>query len=214
MEAALFNKAIEETNPTLRIDTLDQFAKQFPQSAHIGKANYLYYLAYRQLGDNKKALAAAETLLAKDRTHEDVMYFVAETYFSQKREFTKVLALSGMILNIVNNGEKPENLSPAEWVKQKETLTQQAHYMTGTTHIYQEHFALADKSLRLALNSGKMSDTMRAGVLTSLGWSNYKLKNIPDSIKFYEQCAAIPGPLQTAAAQSVVSIRNEYGLAQ
>ena len=86
--------------------------------------------------------------------------------------------------------------------------------MTGTSYLYQERFALADKSLRQALSTGRMPDSMRASVLTSLGWSNYKLKSIPDSVKFYEQCAAIPGPLQSAAAQSVVSIKNEYGLAQ
>jgi hypothetical protein len=119
-----------------------------------------------------------------------------------------------MILDLVNGRPKPENMPDADWAKQKETLTLQAHYMTGTTYVYQDQFAAADKSLRSALIAGKLSDSLRAGILTSLGWSNYKLKNIPDSIKFYEQCAAISGPLQNAAAQSVNSIKNEYGLAQ
>jgi outer membrane protein assembly factor BamD (BamD/ComL family) len=214
MEAALFNKAIEEPNATVRLDTLDQFVKQFPQSIHLTKVSYLYYLVYRQLGDKTKALTAAEQILTKDRTREDLLYFVAETYFAQKREPAKVLTYSGMMLELVNSKPKPENLSDAEWEKQKETLTQQSHYMTGMIHLSQEQFGLADKGLRLALAAGKMSETMRATVLTSLGWSNYKTKNIPDAIKFYTQCATIPGPLQNPAAQSAASIKNEYGLSE
>ncbi len=214
MEAALFNKAVEETNATVRLDTLDQFVKQFPQSAHLSKVGYLRYLAYRQLGDNKKAFTVAEQIVVRDRTREDLLYFVAETYFSQKRELANVLAYAAAMLDLMNAKSKPENLSDAEWAKQKETITLQSRYMMGTTHIYQEQFSLADKNLRLALGAGAMSEAMRSSILTSLGWANYKIKNIPDAIKFYEQCAAIPGPLQTAAAQSLASIKNEYGLAQ
>ena len=59
MEAALFNKAIQETDPTRRLETLNDFIRQFPQSLHISKINYLFYLAYRELGDKSKALSAA-----------------------------------------------------------------------------------------------------------------------------------------------------------
>ncbi|MEO8126670.1 MAG: hypothetical protein ABJF23_30125 [Bryobacteraceae bacterium] len=214
MEASLFNKAIAENNPTVRLDTLDQFLKQFSQSAHISKVNYLRYQAYRDLKDNKNALAVAEQIVAKDQSREDLLYFVAESYFTQKRELARVLLLSQAMLDVVNTKAKPENLSDAEWGKQKATITLQAHYMTGTTLIYQEQFSQADKSLRLALADGGMSDATRAGILTSLAWANYKVKNIPDAINFYQQCAAIPGPLQTPAAQSIVSIKNEYGLSQ
>jgi tetratricopeptide (TPR) repeat protein len=214
MEASLFNKAIAENNPTVRLDTLDQFLKQFPQSAHISKVNYLRYQAYRDLKDNKNALTVAEQIVAKDQSREDLLYFVAETYFAQKRELAKVLILSRAMLDVVTTKPKPQNLSESEWAKQKATITLQAHYMMGTTFAYQEQFAQADKNLRLALADGGMSEATRAGILTSIAWANYKIKNIPEAIKFYEQCASIPGPLQTPATQSAASIRNEYGLAQ
>ena len=139
---------------------------------------------------------------------------MAESYFAQRRDLAKVITYSKMILDLVNGAPKPDYMSDADWAKQRETLTLQAHYMSGTIQVQQEQFALGDKSLRSALAQGRMNDAMRAGILTSLGWSNYKLKNIPDAIKFYEQCAAISGPLQKAAAQSVTSIKNEYGLVQ
>jgi len=50
--------------------------------------------------------------------------------------------------------------------------------------------------------------------LPSLAWSNYKNKNIADAIHFYQLCAEIPGPLQTAAGQSVTFNKNEYGMVQ
>jgi tetratricopeptide (TPR) repeat protein len=214
MEAGLFNKAIQETNPTVRLEILNQFTKQFPQSPHMSKVTYLYYLAYREMGDKNKALGLAEQILTKDRSREDVLYFVAETYFGQKRELGKVLSYSAMMLDLVNGKPKPEGMSDAEWAKQRETLIQQSHYMSGMSHVYQERFGAADKELRLALNSGRMSDQKRASILTSLGWSNYKNKSIPDAIHFYQLCAEIPGPLQAAAGQSVTSIKNEYGMVQ
>ena len=214
MEAALFNRAVAETNPTVRLDTLDQFLKQFPESVHVPKINYLRYLAYRQVGDTNKALTLAEQIVVRDQTREDLLYLVAATYFAQKRQLDKVLTYSAAMLDLMKSKSKPENLSDAEWAKQKETITLQSHYMIGTTHIYEEQFALADRNLRLALGEGGVGEAMRSSILTSLGWANYKIKNIPDAMRFYEQCAAIPGPLQSAAAQSLASIKNEYGLAQ
>ena len=55
-------------------------------------------------------------------------------------------------------------------------------------------------------------DQLTATMLTSLGWANYKLKNITDALRFYEQCTKISGPLQQNAQQSIVSIKSEYAL--
>src|SRR5205085_2401973 len=65
MEAILFNKAVEEKLPTVRLQILDEFVREYPQSMHMAKVNYLYYIAYRQMPDDAKALAAAEQILKK-----------------------------------------------------------------------------------------------------------------------------------------------------
>ncbi len=108
---------------------------------------------------------------------------------------------------------KPEGRQDDEWSRQVGTLTTQAHWMIGMSQIYQEQFGAANQELRAALISGS-ADSIRPALLTNLGWANYKLKNIPDAIKFYQECAAIPSAYQKAAEDSVKGIKSEYGLVQ
>jgi tetratricopeptide (TPR) repeat protein len=212
-EAALFNKALQEADPSVRIEILNQYLQQYPQSIHINKVNYLYYLAYREMKDEKRAMAMAEQILTKDQTREDVLYYVAESLFKQKRDLAKVIVYSQEILDLVKR-PKPEGRQDDEWNRQVSILTSQAHWMIGMSEIYREQFASANQELRAALAGGSSSDSMRPALLTNLAWANYKLKNIPDAIKFYQECAAIPSAYQKAAADSVKGIKSEYGLVQ
>ena len=212
-EAALFNKALQEADPSVRIEILNQYVQQYPQSIHINKVNYLYYLAYREMKDEKRAMAMAEQILTKDQTREDVLYHVAESLFKQKRDLPKVIAYSQEILDLVKR-PKPEGRQDDEWNRQVSILTSQAHWMIGMSEIYREKFASANQELRAALAGGNSADSMRPALLTNLAWANYKLKNIPDAIKFYQECAAIPSAYQKAAEDSVKGIKSEYGLVQ
>jgi tetratricopeptide (TPR) repeat protein len=213
-EAMLFNKAVAENDPATRIQILNKFVLEFPQSVHLSKVNYLYFAAFRRTGDEKRSLAIAEQILQKDQTREDVLAFVAETYFRQKRELDKVLSYSIMMLDLVNGKPKPDGVSDEEWSAQRANITLQSHWMIGTVHGYREQWVAADRELRAALALHSRSDQMSAGILTSLAWANYKLKNVADAIRFYQDCAKIQGPYQAAANQSVLSIKSEYGLAQ
>jgi tetratricopeptide (TPR) repeat protein len=212
LEAALFNRSVQETNLAAKISALDQFSRAFPQSVHMNKVNYLYFIAYRQAHDDKKALAIAEQILQKDQTREDVLAYVADVYFRQKRELDRVISYSTLMMDLVNGKPKPDGVSDEDWARQRTNLTFSAHWMIGTAHVYREQWSAADKELRAALAMHGGSDQMTAGILTSLGWASYKLRNVGDALKFYEQCTKIPGTFQKTAEQSILSIKNEYAL--
>jgi tetratricopeptide (TPR) repeat protein len=212
-EAALFNKAIEEISPAARIEILNQFVQQFPQSVHLNKVDYLSYLAYREMKDEKKAMSMAKQILSKDRTREDLLYYLAEDLFRQKQDLAKIIAYSQDILDLVKR-PKPDGRQDDEWNRQVNLMTTQAHWMIGMSEIYQERFAQANNELRAALAMGSYADSIRPALLTNLGWANYKTRNIPDAIKFYKDCAAIPSPYQKAAEDSMKGIKNEYGLVE
>jgi hypothetical protein len=112
----------------------------------------------------------------------------------------------------VNNREKPDNLTEDDWAKQKQMLIQQSNWMIGSTRIAQEHWAEADKSFRVALQSTAQGSDLAAALLSNLGWVNYKLRNIPEALKMYQQCSGIRGPFQAQASQSIQSIKAEYNL--
>jgi tetratricopeptide (TPR) repeat protein len=213
VEAILFNRALEEVDSKRRIQLLSVFEKNFPASSHLGKVRYLFFLTHREAQDHTKAMAAAEAVLERDKTREDVLFYAAQTYFVTKREPAKVLSYSSMVLDLLTTKQKSDDISDEAWEKQKSMLTHYSHWMIGMTNLGQERFAEADKSLHTALATiGTHGADQRAAILTNLGWANYKLRNIPVAINYYEQCAAIRGPLQAAAAQSIVSIKSEYNL--
>ena len=129
-----------------------------------------------------------------------------------KRAPEKVLLYAGLSLDIVNTKEKPEEISEADWTSQKTMITQQANWMIGSTRIAQERWAEADKALRVSLSSAAPGSDMAAALLSNLGWANYKLRNIPEALKLYQQCASIHSTFQAQASQSITSIKAEYNL--
>ena len=81
--------------------------------------------------------------------------------------------------------------------------------MIGFVSFQAEKWEAADQAFRAAL-PGVTDLRFRAEVLGSLGWANYKLKNISDAVKFYIDCTNIPGPYQQAAAKTLNNITAEY----
>ncbi|HUS06716.1 MAG TPA: hypothetical protein VMZ52_10485 [Bryobacteraceae bacterium] len=211
-EAALFNRALEEQDAHKKLELLDQFAGMFPQSIHLNKVVYLNFLTYRKLGDDKGALAIAESILVKDQTREDVVLFAMANYFAERRNLDKVLAYSTMLLDLINGKPKPDSMTDAEWSKQKETITVQTHWMAGNTYMHLERWAAADKEIRATLPLAAGNASMTAGLLTSLAWANYKLKNIPEALKLYQDVSNLGPEYRTNATQSIASIKGEYAL--
>jgi tetratricopeptide (TPR) repeat protein len=85
----------------------------------------------------------------------------------------------------------------------------QAYYMIGSVNFQAEKWEAADQAFRAALPN--LTDPrFRAEVLNSLGWANYKLKNMPDALKFYVDCTNIPGPYQLAASKTLNTITAEF----
>ena len=102
-----------------------------------------------------------------------------------------------------------KGISAADWARNKTTELTQANYMIGSVNFQAEKWEAADQAFRAALPN--LTDSrFRAEVLNSLGWANYKLKNVSDAIKFYIDCTNIPGPFQLAASKTLNTITAEY----
>ena len=134
---------------------------------------------------------------------------VAESYFKSGKDPNRVLSLSRKAIERLNTADKPDGMTAADWTRNKTAELTQANYMIGAVSFQQEKWDAADQAFRAALPN--LTDPrFRAEVLNSLGWANYKLKNVSDAIKFYIECTNIPGPLQQVAAKTVNTITAEY----
>ena len=210
-EVEAYNQAVTAKNPGDRIKLLEQFLKNYPDTKHAPDIEIMMYLTYREQGDAAKTFTAAEKVVAHNDTREDAMLLVAESYFKAGRDQNAVLSLSKKAIDRLNKAEKPEGLSDADWARNKTTELTQAYYMIGSVNFQAEKWEAADQAFRAALPN--LTDPrFRAEVLNSLGWANYKLKNMPDALKFYVDCTNIPGPYQLAASKTLNTITAEFRL--
>jgi tetratricopeptide (TPR) repeat protein len=208
-EDEAYKVAVTAKSPADRIGLLEAFLKNHPQTKRAGDIEIAVFLAYREQGDSAKALDAAEKLVAHNDTREDAMLLVAESYFKAGKDPDRVVTLSKKAIARLNRAEKPDGMSAADWARNKATELTQANYMIGSISFRAEKWDEADQAFRAALPN--LTDTrFRAEVLNSLGWANYKLRNISDSIKFYVECTNIPGPLQQSASKTLNTITAEY----
>jgi tetratricopeptide (TPR) repeat protein len=208
-EAEAYQEAVTTKNPADRIKLLEAFLKNYPQTKRSGDIEIAMFLTYREQGDAAKALAAAEKLVAHNDTREDAMLLVAESYFKSGRDPNLVVSLSRKAIDRLSKADKPEGKSDADWARTKTAEITQANYMIGAVNFQAEKWEVADQAFRAALPN--LTDPrFRAEALSSLGWANYKLKNVSDAIKFYVDCTNIPGPFQLAASKTLNTITAEY----
>ena len=208
-ELEAYQAAVTTKNPADRLKLLEEFLKTHPQTKRADDVEIAVFLTYREQGDAVKALAAAEKLIAHNDTRQDAMLLVAESYFKSGRDPNAVLSLSRKVIDRLNKAEKPQGVSDADWARDKTSELTQAHYMIGSVSFQAEKWEAADQAFRAALPN--LTDPrFRAEVLNSLGWANYKLKNVSDSIKFYIDCTNIPGPFQLLASKTLNTITAEY----
>ena len=208
-EYSLYSGAMQTQDPRKRIELADALTARNPKSQYLPALAELRFNSYRQLGDNAGALAAAEKTLGTDQSQEDILIFVAYQYAEKKRDPDKVLAYSAKVVELMDTKPKPEGVSDDDWAKKKKTMSGLAHNISGKTLFEQKKLAAADKELRAALPLVEGNDQLKAETLFDLGLANYKMKNIPDALKFNQQCAAIKSPYQAKAAENVRAMKGQ-----
>lgn len=209
-EYALYAAALQTGDPKKKIELIEGLQERNPQTEYLAKALPYQFLAYRQAGDNVKAVAIAEKVLATDQSNEDMLLVVADSYMQKNREPDKVLAYSAKMIELINGKPKPEGVADADWEKRKQLISGLGHLMSGKIYYNQGKFGQADKELRAALPFLEGNATLKAETLFHLGMSNYKMEKISEALKYYQQTAAIRSPYQAQAQKNVTAIRAQY----
>jgi tetratricopeptide (TPR) repeat protein len=209
-EYSLYATALQTPDPRKKIELIEALQQRAPQSEYLAKSQPALFLAYRQAGDNDKAVAVAEKVLATDQSNEDMLLVVADSYLQKKREPDRVLAYSAKMIEVMNGKPKPEGVSDADWEGRKKLILGLGHWMTGKLYFGQNKYSLADKSLRQALPFVDSNTELKADTLFHLALANYKMEKIQDAVDFNKACAAIKSRYQAQAAKNLAAIRSQY----
>jgi len=232
-EYALYRVALESRDPKAVIEFAGALRDRDPKGDYAAKVVQPLFVAYRQAGDNAKAVALAEQTIAAGQMNEDMLLVVADSYMQQKKEPEKVHAYSAKIVELMGQKPKPEGVSDADWTARKNLVTGVAHYMNGKVYYNEANFGKADQALRAALPlvdaSLKTEEVhlattqgttttirraaepiMKAEVLYLLGFANYKLEKPQEAANYYRDCAALKSPYQALAAKNLLGLKNQY----
>jgi tetratricopeptide (TPR) repeat protein len=215
-EYSLYALALQSPDPRAKLKLVDALEAQSPASQYAPQLVTPRFQAYLQAGEAQKAIALAEKVVEKDQSNEDMLLAVADGYHAAKKDPAKVIELAQKAVQAANAKPKPEGVSEADWSKRKTLISGRAEYLAGVTYGEQSRWAEADRALRAALPAIKDNRPLTAEALFYLGLANYRLgekgqpERIRDAVRFNEQCAAIPGPLQAQARTNLKVIRSQY----
>ncbi len=207
-EYSLFAAALQSTDPKKKLELVNALRTRNGKSQYLPQMAQQEFLAYRQMGDNAKAVALAENILATDQTNEDMLLVVTDSYMQKKINADKVLTYSTKMVDVMSAKPKPEGVSDADWDKRKNLIIGLGHQWSGKTYMDQNKFAQADKELRLALPMISGDNNLKGETTFLLGLANYKMKKIPEAIRFNQMCAAIRSPYQAQAEKNIKAMQS------
>jgi tetratricopeptide (TPR) repeat protein len=192
-----------------RLDLLEDFLQRNKDSAYRHAAASLYLVTWRESGNGRNSLTAAEKILKLDDSNEDALLIVAGSYQDSQKDPQKLASYANRILVAINRKDPPVEMKDSEWANKKARLTGAAHWMIGAALLQQNQFGAADKSIRIALPYLKGDTRLTSAALFYLGWANYQMHNYRDAVRFNEQCMSLKGPYQEQAARNLQVIRAE-----
>jgi tetratricopeptide (TPR) repeat protein len=207
-EYSIYRAGLESRDPKTTIELLELLVQRNPNSEYAAKTQQPLFLAYRQAGQNDKAIAMAEKVLATDQTNEDMLLVVTDNYAQNKKEPAKVHEYSAKIVEIMAAKPKPEGMADADWAARKNLITGLAHYMSGKLYASEGKHAQADTELRAALPL--IADNMKPEVNFLLGLANYKMQKPQEAVTYFRACAAAASPFKAEANRNVLRIQQEY----
>lgn len=207
---ALYSVVAQSRDPKVTIDFASALEQTDPKSEYVPKAEDALFIAYRQSGNNDKALEVAEKVLATDQSDEDMLLAMADHYLQTKQQPEKVHAYCARLVQLMATKQKPEGVSDADWTARRDLITGLAHYMGGKLYYEEAKYPQVDEELRAALPLVKSNQAVEAESLYYLGFANYKMEKPQEAANYYRECAAIKGPLQATAAKNLQGIKTQF----
>ena len=204
---ALVQRAEAAATPAEQIRLLDELRQQNPETPYSDRIDALYLQAYRIMRDYKNVLLYVERILAKDQENEDALLGAAEAYFETRSPKATPTAIK--LIHILQVKPKPSQVPEEDWMKKRAAYTGSASWIAGAMYVAQNQFAEAERMLRRSLASLRESDARVAPVLFYLGWSNYKLSNNAEALRYYQQCSAIKSTYQEQAMKNLDAVAIE-----
>jgi hypothetical protein len=218
-EYEVYTAALRSTDPAKKIELMDALAAMNPQSKFAAQLDEGYFLAYRQLNQNDKALERARTSVEKGTANEDMLLLLANSSIEQKQP-DQAVSYSDKLIELMNTKAVPQGVAPEAWEQKKKTSLGAAYFLKGMALAQQKKPSDADKAFRAGLPFMEGNDQLLGPALFQLALANYQLgagakpdmARLKDALKFNLEAGKIKGAHQAQANKNATVIRQKYGV--
>jgi tetratricopeptide (TPR) repeat protein len=209
-EYDLYDAITKDTTPKTRLEKLQQWEKQYPQTDWTNERRTLLLTTYFALGDAKNATEVAKQILADDPKNFSALYIILT--------FTQALAGNNPTPEVLDQGEKaanaivanldtpPPNFTPDTWKSQRPQVEELAHTTLGWINMQRKNWQAAEgefqKSLQVNPTSGQVDYYMGTSIA-----SEKDVKRMPMALFYFARAATYEGngALSPAGRQQVLT---------
>ena len=209
-EYDLYDAITKDTNPKTRLEKLQQWEKQYPQTDWIKERRTLLMTTYFAMQQPKEAVEIAKQILADDPKNFSALYIIVT--------FTQTLAGNNPTPDVLDLGEKaantiiagidapPANFTPEQWKGQRPQVEELAHTTVGWVEMQKHNWSAGEAELQKVLqmnpNNGQVDYYMGTAIA-----SEKDIKKMPQALFYFARAAAYDGPgaLPAAGRQQVLA---------
>src|SRR5579864_8852035 len=208
-EYDLYDALSKDTNPKTRLEKLQQWEKQYPQTEWIKERKLLFLTTDFALGQPKETAEAAKQVLADDPKNFIALYALVS--------FTQALAGNNPTPEVLDQGDKaakellasinttPPNVTDEQWKGQKPVVEELGHTTLGWIAMQRKNWQASEaefqKSLALNPNNGQLDYFMGTDIA-----SEKDPAKMPTALFYFARAATYEGQgaLNPAGRQQVL----------
>jgi tetratricopeptide (TPR) repeat protein len=194
-EFDLFTAITKEAEPKAKLAKIQQWEKEFPDTAFMAQRRTLLLTTYFQLGQAKEAVDVAKQILAVTPNDFSALYITVT--------LTQSLAGANPTPAVLDQGEKaatallnvndpPANLTAAQWTTQKPQVQNLAHTTLGWIALQRKNYPAAEaeykKSLEIDPNNGAIDYQLATAI-----YSEKDPAKMPTALFYYARAATYEG---------------------
>src|SRR5437588_1742356 len=195
-EYDLFDAITKDNNPKTKLEKLQQWEKQYPQTDWAKERQTLFLTTYAALGQAKEATEVAKKILADDPKNFTALYYVMF--------FTRQVAGNNPSPEVLDQGEKaarailanidtpPPNVTAEQWKTARTDVENLAHTTLGWVPMQRKDWPAAEaefeKSLKLNPNNGELDYFMGTSIA-----SEKDPAKMPTALFYFARAATYEG---------------------
>ncbi len=196
-EYDLFDAIAKDNNPKTKLEKLQQWLKQYPQTDYTTERRALLLATYFQLGMAREAVDTAKQVLADDPSNFSALFILVS--------FTQAVAGQNPSADVLDQGEKaanallanldkvPPNFTEEQWKTQRPQVEALAHTTLGWTALQRKNWQAAQaefqKTLQLNPNDGQVDYYMGTAIA-----SEKDPAKMPTALFYFARAATYEGP--------------------